>query len=205
MQLVQTEGFGQGLLGEGLFGEHRGDAVGAFLALRWIQQYELLNLAQLFHQLFHGDSVPGGLRLFMEMLQQRDAQHAIKSMDANLAIGPVIHRPPSQPVAILEAAKDSLDFLLARIAHGDLLGSPVRPIGEQHRATQTMIDEPLPSRGVKFKLQPPPRIGSDSELIPPRTGRRASVGSYCESGSLSSGLAVYSVPWKSAAELGVPC
>src|SRR5215469_4904137 len=94
----------------------------------------------------------------MEMLQQRDAKHAIKSMDTNLAIGPVKHRPPPQPVAILEAAKDSLDFLLARIAHGDLFGGPVHPIGEQHGATQTMIDEPLPGGGVKFKLQPPPTV-----------------------------------------------
>src|SRR5215469_13254135 len=158
MQLIQTEGFGQGLLGEGLFGEHGGDTVGAFLSLRWIQQYELLNLAQLFLQLFHGDSVPGSLRLFMEMLQQRNAQHAVKSMDANLAIGPVIHRSPSQPVAVLESAKDSLDFLLARIAKSHLLGGPVHAIAEQHGTAQAMIDEPLPSRSVKFKLQPPPTL-----------------------------------------------
>jgi hypothetical protein len=50
MQLIQPQGFGQGLLGEGLFGEHGCDAVGTLLALRWVQQNELLNLLQLFYK-----------------------------------------------------------------------------------------------------------------------------------------------------------
>jgi hypothetical protein len=69
MQLIQTQGFGQGRLSEGLFGEHGGDAVGAFLALWRVQQNEWLNLPQLFQELLHRNSVPGSLRLFMEMLQ----------------------------------------------------------------------------------------------------------------------------------------
>ena len=155
MQLVQSQGFGQGLLSEGLFGQHGRDAVRTFVALRWVQQNELLNLLQLFHKLFHGDSFPGTLRLFVEMLQERDAEHAVKSMDANLAIRPVIHRSPSEPVSLLEAAKDPFDFLLAGIAHGYLLGGPIYTISEQHGATQTMIDEPLPGSGIEIKLQPP--------------------------------------------------
>ena len=51
MQLIQTESFGQGLLSEGLFGEHGGDAVGTFLALWRVQQNEWLNLPQLFQEL----------------------------------------------------------------------------------------------------------------------------------------------------------
>src|SRR5215469_2094645 len=79
-------------------------------------------------------------------------------MNANFAIGPVIHRPPSQPVTILESAEHSLDFLLAGIADGHLLGSPVHAIGEQHGATQAMIHEPLPGRGIELELQPPSTI-----------------------------------------------
>jgi len=123
MQLIQTEGFGQNLSSQGQFGEHGGDAVGTFLALWRVQQNEWLNLPQLFQELLHRNSVPGSLRLFMEMLQQGDAEHAIKRMDANLAIGPVIHRSPSQPVAVLQAAKDSLDFLLAGMAHSGFMVS----------------------------------------------------------------------------------
>src|SRR3984893_738884 len=100
MQLVQAQGFGQGLLSEGLFREHGGDAGGAFLTLGWVQQNELLKLTQLFQKLFGGDSVPGALRLSVEMLQERDAEHAIESVDANLAVGPVLHRTPAQPLSI---------------------------------------------------------------------------------------------------------
>src|SRR6516225_96400 len=127
----------------------------ALLALRWVQQNELLNLTQFFQKLLDGDSVPGTLCLFVEMLQKRDAEHAIESVDANLAVGPVIHRSPAQPVSIFEAAEDSLDFLLTGIAHGHLLGAPIHSIGEQHGAPQTMIDEPLPGRCIEFELQPP--------------------------------------------------
>src|ERR671919_85732 len=158
MQLIQAQGFGQGLLGESLFGQDRRDAVRPLFALRWVQQKKLLNLAQLVDELFHGDSAPGALRLFVKMLQKRNTEHAIESMDANLAVGPVIHRSPAQPVAIFEAAKDSLDFLLAGIAHGDLLGGPVHTVGEQHGATETMVDKPLPGSGVEVELQPPSAI-----------------------------------------------
>jgi hypothetical protein len=69
MQLFQAEGFGQGLLSEGLFGEHGGDAIGAFLALWRVQQNEWLDLPQLFQELLPRNSVPGSLRWFMEMLK----------------------------------------------------------------------------------------------------------------------------------------
>ena len=75
MQLIQAQGFGQGLLSEGLFGQYGGDAVGAFLALRRVQENELLNLTEFLQKLLGGDSVPGALCLFMEMLQERDAEH----------------------------------------------------------------------------------------------------------------------------------
>src|SRR5664279_4658459 len=155
MQLVQAQGLGQSLLSEGLFGQHGCDAVRAFLTLRWVQQNELLNLTQLFQKLLGGDSVPGALREFMQMLQERDAEHAIESVDTNLAVGPVIHRPPAQPVSIFESAKDPLDFLLAGIAEGDLPGAPIQAIGEQHGAPQAMIHETLPGSGIEIKLQPP--------------------------------------------------
>src|SRR5206468_6083644 len=91
----------------------------------------------------------------MEMLQERNAEHAIKCVDANFAVGPVIHRSPAQPVSVFEAAKNSLDFLLAGIADGYLLSGPIHAIGEQHGAPQAMIHEPLPGSGVEIKLQPP--------------------------------------------------
>jgi hypothetical protein len=63
---------------------YRRDAVGAFLALRWVQQNQLLDLTQLCQKLLCGDAIPGTLRLLVEMLQERDAQHAVESVNANL-------------------------------------------------------------------------------------------------------------------------
>src|SRR5437764_10752987 len=66
----------------------------AFLALPRIEQNELLNPLQLFDELFHGKIAPGGFGLAMHILQHRDAQHAVKGVDADLAVGPVMHRSP---------------------------------------------------------------------------------------------------------------
>src|SRR5215471_10886604 len=165
MQLIQAQGFSQGLLREGLFREYGRDAVGAFVALWWIEQNELLNLTQLFQKLLSGNSVPGALGLFMEMLQERDAEHAIDSVDANFAVGPVIHRSPAQPVSLFEAAENPLDGLLAGIAQSHLLGAPIHPVGKQYRAPQAMLDEPLPGRGIEFELQPPVTLAG-FDLIP---------------------------------------
>jgi hypothetical protein len=163
----------------------------------WVQQNELLNLTQLLQKLLGGDSVPGALRELMQMLQKREAKHAIKSMDAN-AIGPVTHRPPAQPVSIFKWAKNPLDFLLAAIADGNLLGGgPIHAIGEQHGATQAVIHEPLPGSDIKIKLQPPLTLmgfNLITDPTPPKIVPIANAGSCYESGFPSSGLAVYSIP-----------
>src|SRR5580704_8729188 len=129
-QLIQAQGLGERLLCQGLFGEHQGNSVRSFFSLRWIEQSELLDLLQFFEQLLHGDPVPGSLRLLMHVLQQRDAEHAIESMNADLAVGPVVHRSPAQPLSILESAEDSLDGLLAGVSCCHLLRCPVHAIGE---------------------------------------------------------------------------
>ena len=92
LQLVQRQLLGQSLLGKSLFREHIGSAMRAFLALPWVEQNELLNLLQLFEELFHGKIALSSFGLAMHILQQRDAQHAVKRMDADLAVGPVAKR-----------------------------------------------------------------------------------------------------------------
>ena len=92
---------GEGLLDESLFGKNGGGSIGTFVAERRIQQSELLDRGELFQQLFHGEIRPGGLGLAVNLLEQRDSQHAVEGMHANLAVGPVVHRPPAQPVAVL--------------------------------------------------------------------------------------------------------
>jgi hypothetical protein len=68
----------------------------------------------------------------MHILQQRDTQHAVKRMDANLAVGPVMHRSPSEPLSVFQAAEDALDLLLAGITDHHLFRRPVHAVGEQH-------------------------------------------------------------------------
>src|ERR1700733_10404498 len=51
MQLIQAQGFGQSLLSESLLGEHSGDPLGTLVALGWIKQNELLNLAEFLQQI----------------------------------------------------------------------------------------------------------------------------------------------------------
>ena len=64
--------------------------------------------------------------MFGDVLEQRDADHAIEGVNANLAIGPVVHRAPTEPVAIFESAEDLLDPLLAGIGGNDLFSRPIQ-------------------------------------------------------------------------------
>ena len=100
-EFVQAQGMGEGLLSESLFGQDGSDAVGPFVAKWRIEQGELLDRGELLQQLFHCEIGPGGPGLAVNVLEQRDSQHAVESMHANLAVGPVVHRSPAQPVAVL--------------------------------------------------------------------------------------------------------
>jgi hypothetical protein len=51
----------------------------------------------------------------VKVLQQRDAKHAVEGVDADLAIGPVIHGAPLEPVALLQSAEDAFDRLLSDV------------------------------------------------------------------------------------------
>src|SRR5439155_6178314 len=124
----------------------------AFLALPRLEQNELLNLLQLFEELFHGKIAPSGFGLAMHILQKRDAQHAVKRMDADLAVGPVMHRSPTQPLSVFQAAEDALDLLLAGITGHHLFRRPVQAVGEQHGSAQTTTEQALKRGLIEIKL-----------------------------------------------------
>ena len=126
---------------QSLFGQHRRYPVGAFVAKRRIEQGELLDLVELLQQLFDGETGPAALRLSMDMLEQGDAEHAVEGMHADLAVGPVIHRSPGQPLTVLESAKHALDLLLTRVTGDYLLSAPVQTVGEQHGAAEPLRPE----------------------------------------------------------------
>jgi hypothetical protein len=132
LQFVQFQRLGQSLLRKSLLREHIGRVVRAFLALPWVEQDELLNLPQFFDELFHGKIAPGGFGLAMHILQSRNAQHTVERMDADLAVGPMMPRSPSEPLSVFQAAEDALDLLLAGITGHNLFRCPVHAVGEQH-------------------------------------------------------------------------
>ena len=123
--MIEAKTLGEFLLSQRLLGEDGSGSVRAFVALWWVKQYDLPNLFQLVDERFEGNPTPGVLRLLVQILKQRYAEHAVKSMDANLAAGPVEHRSPSQPVPVFEPTKDPFNVLLTAVPSGDLLGSPV--------------------------------------------------------------------------------
>ena len=61
--------------------------------------------AQFAEQLLHRQAGLDCLGLFVQVLQQRDAEHAVKGMHLDLAVGPVVHRPPAQLLPALEPAE----------------------------------------------------------------------------------------------------
>jgi hypothetical protein len=67
-------------------------------------------------------SLPAALawRWVMHIPQHADAQPAVNGMDADLAVGPVVHRSPSELLSDFQAAEDALDPLLAGITGHNL-------------------------------------------------------------------------------------
>src|ERR1700730_1626810 len=79
-------------------------------------------------------------------------------MDADLLIGPVIHRSPSQPVPILESAKDLLDMLLTGVGSDELLCSPIEAVGYQDGSPQSLRYQSFQRLVVEVELQMPAAI-----------------------------------------------
>ena len=62
--------------------------------------------------------------------KKRDAKDAVKSMDADLGISPMMHGSPPKPFSVFETTKDFFNLLLAGVSCGHLLGAPVHAVGE---------------------------------------------------------------------------
>ena len=143
------------LLWQRLLGEHRGDSLRSLFALWRVEQDKFLDLTQLLQQLLHRDARPCRLGLAVHVLQHRDAQHAIERVHADLAVGPMMHGTPAQPLPIFETAKDLLYLLLTRVGGSDLLGAPVHAIGEQHGSAQPVSHQAQPGGVIKIELEMP--------------------------------------------------
>ena len=76
-------------------------------------------------------------------------------MHADLAVGPVKHGPPQQPLAIFQAAENLFDLLLAGVGGGDVARRPVLTSGQQERAAEPVTDQMLVRHGVEVELRAP--------------------------------------------------
>jgi hypothetical protein len=87
------------------------------------------------------------------VLQQGDSEHAVEGTDADLLIGPVIHRPPSLPITLLESAKDQLDMPLTGVGGDQLFCRPIEAVGLQHGSPQSLRHQSFQSPVVEAELQ----------------------------------------------------
>ena len=154
-ELLQSKRFGESLLSKGLLGQDGGHTIGSLVPERRVEEDELLNLAEFLQELLYAQPRPHILGLAMQVLEQRDSEHTVEGVNPDLAVGPVMHRPPAQPFAVFETAKHALDLLLAGIPCHHLFGSPVQTVGEQHGAAETLRPQLLQSRMVHLETQMP--------------------------------------------------
>src|SRR5260370_36403926 len=96
----KAQSLDQGLLGQSLLRKHIGGARRSLFALRRIEENELFDLLEFLEQLLDRQIRPPSFGLLVHILQQGDTQHAVEGVDANLAVGPVIHGIPAQPLSI---------------------------------------------------------------------------------------------------------
>lgn len=84
-----------------------------------------------------------------------DAEHAVEGTDANLAVGPVVHGSPAQPVSVLEPAKHALHGLLDAVGSHHLLGSPIQAVGQERSSSQSPAEKLVESRLIEVELELP--------------------------------------------------
>src|ERR1035437_8370653 len=143
------------MLSKGLLGEHCGHTIGSLVAERRVEEDELLNLAEFLQKPLDAQPRPHIPGLAMKILQQRDSEHTVEGVNPDLAVDPVIQRPPAYPFTVFAAANNALDLLLAGIPCHHLFGTPVQTVGDPHGATETLGPQLLQSRMVHLKAQMP--------------------------------------------------
>src|ERR1019366_1248433 len=60
-----------------------------------VEEDELLNLAEFLQKLLDAQPRPHIPGLAMKILKQRDSEHTVEGVNPDLAVGPMIHRPPA--------------------------------------------------------------------------------------------------------------
>ena len=135
---------------------------------RRIQQVDALDLPQFVLEPFHGQQRPRRLRLLVQVLHQRHPQQAVKRMHPDLAVGPVVQRPPAQPVPAVEAAEHALHVLLAVVGRGHFGRAPVQPVGYQRGPPEALGQQPVQRLRVDRELQVPTAVRAAPQRVTQR-------------------------------------
>ena len=94
-------------------------------------------------------------------------------MHPDLAVGPVVQRPPAQPVPAVEAAEHALHVLLAVVGRGHFGRAPVQPVGYQRGPPEALGQQPVQRLRVDRELQVPTAVrAAPQRLTQKRLERR---------------------------------
>ena len=105
-------------------------------------------------ELLDRETRPRVMRVSLQGFEERDTEQAVEGVHADLAVGPVVHRAPAEPVAILESPKDLLDVLRAAVGGDHLFGRPRQAVGDQDGASEPFREDPLEAALIEVKLEP---------------------------------------------------
>ena len=114
------------------------------------QSLELFDLLQFREQLLDREIGPGRLRLLVYILQQGHTEQALEGVDANLAIGPVIHGIPTQPVSMLHV-RSVVD---SAVAGGRRNRSQTANVNDRHEFGQERGGQPAPNLALDLIVFP---------------------------------------------------
>jgi len=149
---------GQEELGEGVPSVDGGSSWRAFLPLRRVEEDVLVDGGEFGLEEFDGDLGADTASARMQEVEEREAEHAVESMDADFVVCPVVHRTPAEPVTVLETSEDLLDVLLGAVGSDDLLGGPRQAICHDHGATEAAGQELMKRGSIDIELQMPAAV-----------------------------------------------
>src|SRR6266536_3596613 len=127
---VEREQVVERLLGGGAVGEDAPGA-GAALAAVVVEQDGLLDARQLSQQLTNRQVQPRLVGMAAQQVRDRQGQHAVEDVDADLLVGPVVHGAKRHHLGVLELAEPGFDLGLGAVGGHHLGGGPLVAVGEQ--------------------------------------------------------------------------
>ncbi len=110
-----------------------------------IHQCDLLDLGKALQHRDEAQINPLPCQLSAQQGTEQQRQHAVKAVNANLLIGPVMHGTPTDKVRILHPLEGFLNMMLASVCPHDVFVWPGLLIGKENVDSQEGPLEAVPS------------------------------------------------------------